>query len=238
MVSRKTWIVGSALAALGCAALAMPTGAADPKGTLAIVNGIPGKRVDVCLNRTEIRSGLRYGGFVLKDTVNTGAKTVRVYARDARRCGGKLLAQTAFPLGAGDDLTIVATKHDPKVLTFDNSGLGEIPPLGTMNGFAPYAWRNAADVSADFSYRLWGGMSDHPVDPSGIFAKGQENANDGLTPNNAFQFRAIVDGDPDVLKAPIIQTVASHRYEWILVGTARANARFVFIDRVISHPSP
>ena len=124
------------------------------------------------------------------------------------------------------------------MVRFDNAGLGKIPPLGTANGFAPYAWRNAADVDADFSYRVWGNQTDVPVSPTAIFTKGQQNANDGLVPNMAFQFRAIVDGDPDVLSAPIIQTIASHRYEWILVGTSRANARFVLLDRLISHPSP
>jgi hypothetical protein len=38
--------------------------------------------------------------------------------------------------------------------------------------------------------------------------------------------------------SPIIQTLASHRYEWILVGTKRANARFVVTDRLVSNPSP
>ena len=56
-------LIGAALGALLIATLTFPTSAADPKGTLAFVNGIPGKRVDVCLERPwgQSRARLRSG---------------------------------------------------------------------------------------------------------------------------------------------------------------------------------
>ena len=68
MARLRTLVIGGAALALMAAALAMPAGAADTKGTLALVNGIPGKKVDVCLNGNEIKSNLAYGGHVFQKT--------------------------------------------------------------------------------------------------------------------------------------------------------------------------
>jgi hypothetical protein len=57
-------------------ALAMPAVAADTKGTLAIVNGVPGTKVDVCLNGMEVRSRLPYGGKLFQNDTSTGRKKV------------------------------------------------------------------------------------------------------------------------------------------------------------------
>ena len=43
----RTLLTSGALGALALTAIAAPVGGADTKGTLALVNGIPGKRVDV-----------------------------------------------------------------------------------------------------------------------------------------------------------------------------------------------
>jgi hypothetical protein len=45
-------------------------------------------------------------------------------------------------------------------------------------------------------------------------------------------------GSPQAIVSPIVEIFASHRYEWILVGTRHANARWVFMDRLVSQPSP
>ena len=108
--------------------LALPVGAADTQGTLAIVNGIPGKRVDVCLNGNEIKSNLGYGGNVFKDVVGTGNKNLKFYAHDPRTCRGQQVGQESFTLDPAEDLTIVVTKNPDKVVVFDNAGLGEIRP--------------------------------------------------------------------------------------------------------------
>jgi hypothetical protein len=233
--------IGSILAAMTLTAVAAPADAADPNGTLAIVNGIPGTKVDVCLNGREIRSGLPYGQAVLRGVVATGNKNLKFFARDPRKCRGTVLARTSFPLAAGGDITVVVTKKAPKIVTFDNAGLGEIPPLGTPRSNAPFAIRSAADIAADFSYHYWNDASDVPITPSAIFVKGQQwlaGSNSGFVADNAVRIQATVLGNPVPVVSPIIQTLASHRYEWILVGTKRANARFVVTDRLVSNPSP
>ena len=155
-------LMGGALAALVVTALGAPVAAADTQGTLAIVNGIPGKRVDVCINGNEIASGLRYGRAVLRNVISTGNKNLKFYERDPRECRGNVLAQDNFPLAAAEDLTIVATKNAPKVATFSNAGLGEIPPAGTPIAQSIVAFRHAADFIASFKSRLGRWPSQRP----------------------------------------------------------------------------
>jgi hypothetical protein len=239
----KTLLIGGLVTAWLIAALAVPTTAAKTTGTLAIVNGIPGQKVDVCLNGKEIRSGLAYGNKVQRPLVATGDKTIRFFRPDPRRCRGTLIARRQFPLPAAADLTIVVTKNAPRIVVFDNTGLGEIPPLGAPTRIGSYAVRHAADIAADIGYRYWNPPgTDAPLTPSAIFTKGQErksgNVSSGFIPAYLVQTRATVVGGPQAIASPIVEVIASHRYEWVLVGTTHANARWVFMDRLVSQPSP
>ena len=236
-------VAGSVLVVVAVAALVGPAGAADTQGTLAIVNGIPGKRVDVCLNGREIKSDLAYGRVVLRDIVPVGGKSLRSYARDRRTCRGTIVAQKSFTLDPGADLTIVATKTFPRVVTFDNkvpTFLGEIPPSGAPATHAKIAWRHASDVPADFKFRVWNPNAEQPVDPldpAAIWTKGDaftENANAELV----VQVRATLPGDSETIASKRAFLPASHRVEWLLVGTDIGNIRFVLIDRTFSLASP
>lgn len=240
----KALLIGGLATACLVTAMVVPASAADTKGTLAIINGMPGRKVDVCLNGKEIRSGLSYGNTVQRPLVATGAKRLRFHARDPRPCGGKLLAQRQFPLPPAGDLTIVLTKNAPRIVIFDNVALGEIPPLWTPTPYAPFAIRHAADLAADLAYRYWRGPAPNvPISPSAIFIKGQEyRTNDasfgGFEVGNIVEARATLVGGAEIIAAATVETVASHRYEWILVGATHANARWVFLDRLVSVPSP
>ena len=164
--SLRTLLIGGALTALIITVLGAPVAAADTKGTLAIVNGIPGTRVDVCLNGKELASGLKYAGKVLRNVVPTGTKFLKFFRRDPRTCRGNVMAKTQFPLGPGGDLTIVATKNAPRVVVFDNLGLGEIPPLGAPLAFSYIVWRHAGEVAVNFKFRNWTPNPEVPVAPA------------------------------------------------------------------------
>ena len=56
-------LVGASTA-LMVTAIGAPASAALGKGTIGIVNGIPGQRVDICIKGKEIRSRVPYGGRV------------------------------------------------------------------------------------------------------------------------------------------------------------------------------
>jgi hypothetical protein len=100
MPSLRSTLVCGALAVLGITTLTAPASGADTQGTLAIVNGIPGRQVDACLNGREIKSDLAYGRVVLRDIVPVGDKSLRFYARDQRTCRGTIVARASFTLHA------------------------------------------------------------------------------------------------------------------------------------------
>ena len=234
----RTLLIGGAMAALA-AALALPAAAADTKGTLAIVNGMPGKRVDVCLNGDEIGSGVRYGGRVQRNVVGTGTKKLKVFRRDPRECGGGLLAKRSFSLGPGVDLTVVATSKAPKVVIFENTGWGEIPPLGPPSALAYSLFRSAAGFGVNLKWTAFSPGPLTPLDPAAdpVFLKGDEHVIFGGG-NYISEIRATLPETPSIVALRRVFIEVSRRYELILLGTKPGNARFALIDRAISNPSP
>jgi len=154
------------------AALAVPASAASTTGTAVIVNGIPGSRVDLCINGKEVSSGLRYGGHKII-TQATGVKTLKVFRRDTRTCRGALLAHKKFLLQDGGDLTIIATKRFPKrVLVFDNHNLSTLP--SALIDHSVMLLRHAGDLG-DTVFKF-GSVRPEPVETAAdpVWVKGDE----------------------------------------------------------------
>ena len=163
---------------------------------------------------------------------------MRFFATDPRTCRGTLLGRKTIDLDPGEDLTIVATKKAPRIVTFSNAGLGEIPPLGAPAGVAVQAMRHAADLTADFRYRFWVTNPPVPINPAGTFAKGAQQSF-SFGPPMLLQLQATNQGTSDVIaSSPMAELVVSHRYEFILVGSTAQNERIVLLDRVVSQPRP
>lgn len=233
--------LAGAILALAVTALATPVTAADPKGTLAFVNGIPGGRVDVCVNGQELKSALPYGKAYLKNVIGTGPKALRFYKKDPRTCQGTLLARKAITVGPGTDLTIVVTKNVPKVVVFDNQPpqeLGVIPPQGVDYAVNIIRFNHASEIAANFIYREWP-KPEVPLTPAAnaIWVKGDTiwfSSNTGVI----WTVRATRPEDPASLAEATVSLGTSRRYEWVFVGTRPANAKMVLLDRAVSRPSP
>ena len=224
------------------AGTAVPAAAAN-QGTVAVVNGIPGERVDICVNGRELRSRVPYGGWASR-TISAGDKVLKVFRADPRTCRGTVLAKKPFTLTAspnlGSDLTLVATKKTPKkVITFFNDSMGYIPPDGLPYIYAVWAWRHAADLGdVNFKYRLIN--PEQPAEPSvaGIWQKGDQFF-EGSDPDEGMQLRATrPDQDATLAKSAPVIFAASRRYEWYLLGTTKANAKFVVFSRRVSQFVP
>jgi hypothetical protein len=228
--------------ALVIAALGAPASASVSKGAIAVVNGIPGTKVDICINGREIKSRVGYGGKILK-LMSPGSKTLKVFKPDPRRCRGTKLAQKRFTLTANDnaqpdgDLTIVVTRRKPmKVVIFDNTGAGQIPPTGAPFDHGKFFWRHAADLGpVDFYYRNWEPNPEFQMDPAADpFTKGDEDDASALA-DYLVQLRVTRVGQTGSITRPKrVDVVASHRYEWIVLGTKVRNARIVVLDRAVS----
>lgn len=233
---RKTVAIAS-LAALAITMLAAPASALPSKGTIGVVNGIPGQRVDICINGKEIRSNVKYGGRVHR-TMLEGTKVVKVYKANPRTCKGVKLAKKVIGLGGGGDLTIVFNKQAPRVVVFDNAGLGFIPPGGTPLPTAPFAWRHAADLGrVQFKYTL--ADPEQLITPAvaPVWIEGDQFATD-VDPGTGMRLRATRPGKAwTIAKSPFLTLEAGRRYEWYLLGTTAKNAKFIVWGRPVSGPA-
>jgi hypothetical protein len=229
----KTVVLGAALAALMLGPLGVPVAAAAP-ARLAIVQGIPGRSVDICFDATEVRSGLKYGKVMLKSQAQ-GPLSIRVFARDARVCRGTLLMSTGVNLAAGSDFTIVITKREPRWVVFSNAGLGRVP--ARLFDVA-LAWRHAADLGPVEMRIVEGPLK--PIEPAADpepWVKGDEHTRTDILsyPTYAYVTVATPVGSQEPVAGPVTTLVkADRRYEFVLVGTRPANARIVVLVRSIA----
>ena len=216
-------------------AIGAPASAALGKGTIGIVNGIPGQRVDICIKGKEIKSRVAYGGRAFR-TLTEGSKLIKIFKPDPRKCKGVKLAQKRIELAAGDDWTIVINRHSPKFIMFDNTGLGTIPPDGPDFVVAFSARRHAAELGAvNFLLGVEApiGPAFHPVWHQG------DQALNAVGGGASYRLRATrPDKTKTLAKSNFVELKASRRYEWYLLGTKAKNAKFIVWSRAISLPIP
>ena len=204
--------------------------AAAAAGLVGFVNGVPGTKIDVCVNNRVVKSGLRYGRAVLRD-ISDGAKTVK-FRKDGAGCSGQVLSTKSFVVDPGDDFTIVATKKQPdKVLLFDNASVPFDPAGGIVMN------RHAADIGvAGFKYSYpddgtpwFGAAADEPWQ-KGFWGYGSRA--EGILMN----WWAHVPPSQAAIAGPFqLEVEADTRHEQILVGTTLGNVRFVRLD--VTNPS-
>ena len=97
--------------------------AAGGKATVTVLHGVPGAKVDVCVDKTEVRSGFTYGSsFSAK--LPAGKHNVSVRAAKAGECSGEIVRYAKVDLTAGRNYTLVAgltAKGAPRLYAFRNS---------------------------------------------------------------------------------------------------------------------
>ena len=234
-------IVAASLTALAVSALAAPSSAIVGTGTIGVVNGIPGQRVDICINGKEVRSSVKYGGRTYK-TMNSGIKSIKIFKADPRKCKGVKVAQKAFDLGAFADWTLVVNKQSPKWVEFDNAGLGVIGSGGVAYpGVALFAWRHAADLG-DVTFKYQQLNPENPIGPAPavtdpVWVEGDDFRINDYSVGFGFSLRAMrPDKQKTIAKSAMVILQESRRYEWYLLGTKPKNAKFIVWERPVSQP--
>lgn len=96
--------------------------AATGDATVHVVHGVPGVKVDVCVNGAEVRSGFSYTG---RFTTGLPAGEYRVAIRLASpgECDGKVVRVRTVELAAGKNYTLIAgltAAGSPKLFAFIN----------------------------------------------------------------------------------------------------------------------
>jgi hypothetical protein len=238
-------LLGGAASALVLTSLALPAAASDTRGTLAVVNGWAGQKIDVCIGRKEKRTALPYGATYEQDVIGTGKKVLRFYKVNRRKtCAGTLIAKRRLQVTPGSDWTVVVTRRAPRVLVFDNTDpfLGEIPPRGPALPDSAYAIRHAAEFGASLKGSVWSIVDEQYLSPVPslipLWHKGDERTESAAPAGVFIGVAAGVSGQSEPVAQRIARFRPGVRYEYVLVGTKPGNARMALIRRGISAVSP
>lgn len=225
---RRICLAGAVLA-LAATAIGAPVSALTIPPQLAIVQGFPGSRVDICLNGKEVRSRMRYGKKLLLSP-NEGTYKLKVFKHDPRKCKGTKIAQRTFTLGSEGDLSIVVGPGRPRVLIFDNALL---PRIGGAADPTYIAWHQAARAPLiDFYVQFAAQVGPYtPTVGANAYARGDWYAVPA-TAGAQWVIWATLDEKTKVIAGPkVIDVQANRRYEQFLIGTRLRNYRIVTFSR-------
>ncbi len=221
--------VAALLASLTVATFATPAAAANPR--VAIVQGMPGVRVDICIDAKEVKSRMVYGSSVFRN-VTAGIHKIRVYRTDPRKCRGQLLAKKWVALAADAEATVVATARAPRIVVFDSL------PGGVSDYISDIHLRHAADVGkAWMGLQLQSVMVLSPAAPT-AFQKGDQGLIELI--NSTVRAKARKPSGVSLARSTWVDlpwisattdTYGNTRHEFILVGTKAKNARFAVVNR-------
>ncbi len=223
-------VLGTAVAALAAASIGAPVAAADT-ARLTIVNGIPGKSAEVCVGTKEVKRKLGYGGATVR-VVSPGTKVVRLRKPSAGTCKGALIAKKPVAVVASDDLTVVFSKKAPvKIRVFDNNA-GTGPDWSTTSKIQIY---NMSDIDAPgFKYMdPDGGTAWFPTGPASTpaadtpWVKGQAGWGVTSVDTDRFFWAHKTPIQTPIGTTHVIKGEANTLYQFILVGTSAANAKYV-----------
>lgn len=218
----KALVVACAAATLALTAFGAPVAAVAPSTKMAIVNGDPFRKVDVCVNGKEIRSGLAYGAKVFK-TTPTESAMVKFFKRSAKKCGGGLIgARRVYP---GDAVVVLTRKTPQRVVVFNTAPVG---------GNTAFFYGNASDISNvefawDYSSVIWQTAADESRWVKGY----SESYWDELLADDLnvdmVTVRDFTTSKPYAEKSVFVR--AGQRREYIFLGTGKLTAKLVVITR-------
>ena len=215
--------LASATAVLAIWTIAFPTAAANPR--IAVVQGMPGKTVDVCLGNAEIKSGLRYGKWVQK-VVAPGTYTMRFRTASPGRCQGSVLGKTIFAVSADHDITFVGKAKGADFVWFHNTDVPK--PMGDVDWVG---FRHAADVGP-IALNVWGMNMAVPAAVPTFDVGDRWQVSIGGPYSAAYTFSVYKPTALTPFEGPKgYLTTSGRRHEIYLVGTNTRNARFAAVVR-------
>jgi Domain of unknown function (DUF4397) len=122
-MKRLRGIAATALAGLSLLAGPGSASGAGRTATVSVLHGVPGVKVDVCVDKAEVSSGFTYGSsFSAK--LPAGQHNVSVRAAKAGQCTGDIIRYAKVDLTAGRNYSLVAgltAKGAPRLYAFRNS---------------------------------------------------------------------------------------------------------------------
>jgi hypothetical protein len=219
MKKRLTAMFVAGAAALSMLITAGQAGAATG-ATVWVAHGIPGVKVDVCVNGGEVKSNFKYGKSFVLEGVPAGRYNVKVYVADERECRGTVAIKQRINLTDGLNATAVARVIDgaPRLAIFVNDL--------TAHADASVTVRHAANAPA---VDVWvnGGAAPLVED----LAEGAEAGPVAVT-EGVYSYWVSLPGEyVPVIGPGVAMLEAGMAYQVIAVGTDVDNYRFIVIGQ-------
>lgn len=219
-------LLTAASTAFAISALAMPVSAGTP-ATVFVAHGIPGAKVDVCVNGAEVRSNFRYGR-QFKAELPAGNYRVKVYLADPRECRGVKVIDEQLALSDGLNATAVARiiNGAPGLQVFVND-------LDIDGPGASLTVRHTAKAPTVDVYLA--GTVDLAIDGSeptiADFPRGASAGPVPIKPNTYAWWVTLADQTAPVIGPAVAYLEAGVAYQVHAVGTKPSNYRFIVIGQ-------
>jgi hypothetical protein len=225
----KAFIAACAAGAFALTALATPVTATSPT-KLAIVNGDPFRKVDICLNGKQIAGKVSYARTILRRSAKDDP-VVKFYPYKHNGCKGTPLARVrVYP----DDAVVVLTRKPPKRVVVVDTTMDPNPDYNVRILYA-----NASDIPGNLQFVF----DQHEItdwipavlDPYRWSAKGYAEVSliDTQPDGDYWTDATAVKDDADrIIAGPVASLTGPNlRREVVLVGVGPATARLVSIER-------
>lgn len=194
--------------------------AAPGTADVFVAHGIPGVKVDVCVNDSEVRSNFRYGRRFLLNDVPAGNYTVRVFLADDRECAGTLVIRRDLSLVGGMNATAVAKLFagTPGLKIFLND-------TTVTEGAGGVTIRHAAKAPP---VDVWVNGGESPLLTN--FQEGNSAGPVSIPASTVVAYWAALAGTYTPVIGPGVAQIADGTsYQIIAVGTSVENYRFIVI---------
>lgn len=214
----------AAMFVAGLAALTMfapGASAGVPAGaTVWVAHGIPGTKVDVCVDGAEVRSNFKYGNAFALEGVPAGRYNIKVFLANDKECRGTVAIQQRVDLTDGLNATAVAKIYGggPSLEIFVNDL--------HLSGDATVTVRHAASAP---KVDVWVNGGKAPL-VEGL-AKGNGAGPVGVS-EGVYSYWVSLPGEyAPVIGPDVAMLEAGTAYQVTAVGTDASNYRFIVIGQ-------
>ena len=217
-----------AAALAGAMALGLMAGTASAGGatgaTVWVAHGIPGVKVDVCINGGEVRSNFKYGNAFSLEGVPAGRYTVKVRLASSGECKGAVAISEKVDLTDGLNATAVAqlVQGAPALKIFVND-----IAIGDSDNASVTVRHTAKAPTVD----VWVNGGTGPL-VSGL-AKGDEAGPVEVPGDAVYSYWVSAEGSSAPVIGPDVAELApGTAYQIMAVGTDASNWRFIVIGQM------
>ena len=218
----KKLLTAALTGAMAVGLFALPASAGGAGATVFVAHGIPGVKVDVCVNGAEARSEFKYGrAFELGSGIPAGTYKVKVRLASPGECKGAIAISEKLELSNGLNATATAVvrKGEPQL----DIGVNDTDIAGGAN--ASVTVRHLAKAP---TVDVWVNGGAGPAVPG--LERFQEAGPVELPGDLTYAYWASAEGDNAPVIGPDVAELAQDTaYQILAVGNDASNWRFIVI---------